>query len=603
VNQKEPFRASTQGLPAGTRLNGIYEIDQMIGAGGMGEIYRSHEIQTGAAIAIKMLLPDVAENETALALFRREAAALHNLPHDAIVRYFLFTVEPVLLRPYLAMEFVDGRSLSDMLQDGPLPFDAIVKLLRRVASGLQAAHDRGIIHRDVSPDNIIIPHGDVTKAKIIDFGIARSTQLEDPTIIGSGFAGKQNYVSPEQVGLFGGEVTPKSDIYSLGLVLYQAFTGHKLDMGGSQFQLVEKRRSVPDLAAVDPRVRSLLARMLQPDPGHRPASMEEIVNWSFPAPDQPSGKHGTAVRSAISSRASGEARAGRSRLPVIISAIVVLVAAGGLGFYNFYWSTPDQPIRPPPPPLVPSRPSLDAPAVTRPNSLALSPPVAPAPPPEAPATVPPMPPAVDTSRIDRIRGYIERYDGGNCFFILPIAVSQNAAVMEAFAASTANFEAFSDAFKRELGFSPAVGAREVSQAQCAAIRFLRQSRGERARTPRISLTATDVRSGDVLNGNIENIANQNIELLLVSESGQVQNLTSLTKPGTDSLSFSIGMQRNDGPTSAPQLLMVVATPRAIDALKPSQLPGAERLFPQVMSEALGGGLTMATAARYFRLGK
>jgi len=163
------------------------------------------------------------------------------------VRYFLFTVEPVLHVPYLAMEFVDGRSLSDILVDGPLTFEALVKLMRRIASGLQAAHERGIIHRDVSPDNIIVPLGDVTRAKIIDFGIARSTQLGDKTIIGSGFAGKDNYVSPEQVGLYGDEVTAKSDIYSLGLLLFYALTGQKLDMGGSQFQLVEKRRRVPDL--------------------------------------------------------------------------------------------------------------------------------------------------------------------------------------------------------------------------------------------------------------------------------------------------------------------------------------------------------------------
>ena len=98
MDHRESFRSLNRGVPRGTRLNGIYEIDEMIGSGGMGEIYKSHELQTGAAVAIKMLLPDMAENEAALGLFRREAAALHNLPHDAIVRYFLFTVEPTLQR-------------------------------------------------------------------------------------------------------------------------------------------------------------------------------------------------------------------------------------------------------------------------------------------------------------------------------------------------------------------------------------------------------------------------------------------------------------------------------------------------------------------------
>jgi len=138
----------------------------MIGAGGMGEVYKCHEIQTGAAVAIKMLLPDMAENDAALALFRREAAALHHLPHDAIVRLLPFYGRGRRCNGrILAMEFVDGRSLSDILADGPLTFEALVKLMRRIASGLQAAHERGIIHRDVSPDKYLVPLGDVTRAQ------------------------------------------------------------------------------------------------------------------------------------------------------------------------------------------------------------------------------------------------------------------------------------------------------------------------------------------------------------------------------------------------------------------------------------------------------
>ena len=162
---------------------------------------------------------------------------------------------------------------------GPLTFEALVRLMQRVASGLDAAHEHGIIHRDVSPDNIIVPLDDVRRAKIIDFGIARSTQMGDKTIIGSGFAGKDNYASPEQVGLYGNDVTAKSDVYSFGLVLFHALTGQKLDMGGSQFQLVEKRRRVPDLGAVDMRIRPLLERMLQPDPALRP-TMAEVASWT-----------------------------------------------------------------------------------------------------------------------------------------------------------------------------------------------------------------------------------------------------------------------------------------------------------------------------------
>ena len=99
MNPKDPFHPSYRGVPPGTRLNGIYEIDQMIGAGGMGEVYKCHEIQTGAAVAIKMLLPEMAENEAALACSAGRLRRFIILPHEAIVRYFVFTVEPALQRP------------------------------------------------------------------------------------------------------------------------------------------------------------------------------------------------------------------------------------------------------------------------------------------------------------------------------------------------------------------------------------------------------------------------------------------------------------------------------------------------------------------------
>src|SRR5262249_12749231 len=181
-----------------------------------------------------------------------------------IVRYYVFTIEPVLQRAYLAMEFVEGRSLLEILErDGSLPLPAVRALVQRIASGLQVAHEHGIVHRDVSRDNILIPGVDVSHAKIIDFGIARLTESNAGTVIGSGFAGKYNYVSPEQLGLFGGDVTAKSDIYSLGLVLVQALTGRAIDMGGTQFQIIEKRRVLTDLRSIDQRFPPLPETMLQ----------------------------------------------------------------------------------------------------------------------------------------------------------------------------------------------------------------------------------------------------------------------------------------------------------------------------------------------------
>ncbi|WP_374307442.1 bifunctional serine/threonine-protein kinase/formylglycine-generating enzyme family protein [Methylocella sp.] len=259
----------------GTRLNGVYVIDKLIATGGMGQVFVGHAIETADKVAIKMIRPELARSDTYLALFRKEAAALHRAPHDAIVRYYLFTTDPQLGCPYLAMEFVEGEALADVLARGPLPLETVRVLQRRIASGLDVAHRAGVIHRDVSPDNIIIPENDPNRAKIIDFGIARDSKGE-ATVIGGEFAGKSNFVSPEQIGLFGGEVGPQTDVYSLGLTLVAALIGRPLDMEGLPADIVRKRSVVPDLSAVPAEMRPLLARMLEPDPKLRP-SMAEVA--------------------------------------------------------------------------------------------------------------------------------------------------------------------------------------------------------------------------------------------------------------------------------------------------------------------------------------
>ncbi|MGY4477439.1 serine/threonine-protein kinase [Bradyrhizobium sp. USDA 3364] len=597
MTANDPFRSSYRGVPAGTRLNGIYEIEAMIGSGGMGEVYRCREIQTGSPVAVKMLLPDMVENEAALALFRREAAALHNLPHEAIVRYFLFTVEPVLQRPYLAMEFVNGRSLSNMLDDGPLTFEALVKLVRRVASGLQAAHEHGIVHRDVSPDNIIVPLDDVRRAKIIDFGIARSTQMGDKTIIGSGFAGKDNYASPEQVGLYGNDVTAKSDVYSFGLVLFHALTGQKLDMGGSQFQLVEKRRRVPDLGAVDMRIRPLLEKMLQPDPALRP-TMAEIANWGPAGSAQSSAAPLYGFDQLAKSQAGTSApqeraplrRARRIWVGACVAGLLLVLGGGGYTYYRFVWKTSGLAALPPPPKLAgasapPSEPVPSQLARQEPVKLPSQPTATSSPYPDGPG------------RAERIRKYVAQYAGGDCFFILPVAVSSSAAVIEGYGASTAPFDTFDKAFRKEQGFEATVGVRQVNQAQCPAVRFLSQVGSDQTRAPRINLSATELKAGETLNGTVENFANRVVELLMVSDRGEVRSLSYLLKPGIDSLSFALPMER----TTGPQLLLVVAVPRVLDSLRQPRPMAADTFFLQATSEAQRSNVTIIAAARYVML--
>lgn len=271
-------RVDGGGLPAGTQLNGIYEIVKRIGKGGMGEVYAAREIHSGNPMAIKTILPEFSRDQMVLDLFRREASVLNKLHHEAIVGYSVFSVDPQLQRPYLAMEFAYGPSLRERLRRGrALDNDEFDHLRKRIAGGLNVAHKAGIVHRDISPDNIVLVDDNVERAKIIDFGIAKAAG-EEKTILGDQFAGKVSYASPEQIGLGKGKIDGKTDVYALGIVFAEALTAQSLNMGGSQVEGVEKRKRVPDLSHVPAYWRPLVASMLHPNPEKRP-TMSEVAAW------------------------------------------------------------------------------------------------------------------------------------------------------------------------------------------------------------------------------------------------------------------------------------------------------------------------------------
>jgi len=205
-------------LQPGTVLIGTYEITEHINTGGMGEVYRGINIHNDEVVAIKIVLPALAHDAKILSLFQKESTVLRRIAHDAIVRYEVFTIDPGIARPCLVMEFVEGVSLGDHMETGPMPEAQVLALLRRLADGLQVAHRAGVVHRDLSPDNVVLCDGAVESAKIIDFGIAKETTPGGGTLIGGQFAGKPGYVAPEQLGLYESHVTGKSDIYSLGLL-------------------------------------------------------------------------------------------------------------------------------------------------------------------------------------------------------------------------------------------------------------------------------------------------------------------------------------------------------------------------------------------------
>jgi hypothetical protein len=269
------FQAITP-LQPGVVLNNTHRIDQMLGRGGMGEVYRGTNVHTGDQVAIKVIRPELVDDAHMRDLFLREAMALRKIRHPAIVSYEGASAD-ASGRLYLVMDFVEGPSLAQVVAHRPLSPAQIRALRQRLADGLQAAHDQNVVHRDLSPDNIILRGGDLNQATIIDFGIARRMDAPKTSVIGQSFAGKVEYAAPEQFGMFTGVADHRSDIYTLGLVLAAAATGYPLDMGTSPMAAIEARKRVPDLSRVPSELRPGLARMLEPDPAARPQSMREVA--------------------------------------------------------------------------------------------------------------------------------------------------------------------------------------------------------------------------------------------------------------------------------------------------------------------------------------
>src|SRR6516225_5437768 len=200
----------------GTVLAGRYRIAGLLGRGGMGEVYRATDLTLGQAVALKFLPENLARDERALARFYNEVRMARQVTHPNVCRvYDIGHVEDV---HYISMEFVDGEDLASLLRRiGRLPLDKALETGRKLCAGLASAHERGVLHRDLKPANIMIDaRGQVI---ITDFGLAG---LSDQ-VHGDLRSGTPAYMSPEQ--LAGTEVTTKSDIYSLGLVLYELFTG------------------------------------------------------------------------------------------------------------------------------------------------------------------------------------------------------------------------------------------------------------------------------------------------------------------------------------------------------------------------------------------
>ncbi len=273
-----PAPATARKIEIGDVLNHTYEVRRFIARGGMGEVYEGVNVNAeDDRVAIKVMLPHLAADPLVQAMFSKEAKTLTRLRHPGLVQYRLLGREPVLGVTYIVTEFVDGVNLSDVLKTLEATPEDQITLLKRLAAALGAAHELDAVHRDISPDNVLLDGGQLKNAKIIDFGIAKDLDAGAKTIVGDGFAGKLGYVAPEQLGSYGRSVGGWSDVYSLALVMLAVAQKKDVDMGGSLADAFDKRKEVPDLSAAPEELRPILAKMLQPDPANRLRSMDAVL--------------------------------------------------------------------------------------------------------------------------------------------------------------------------------------------------------------------------------------------------------------------------------------------------------------------------------------
>src|ERR671911_388546 len=242
----------------GTLISERYRLEEKIGSGGMSSVYRAFDPTLERWVAIKLMHRDISADPDQLERFRREARAVAQLNHPHVVTVIDAGEDEGA--PYIVFEYVEGETLKDRIRRlGRLPVSEAVAYAIEIARALSAAHGRGIVHRDVKPQNVLVD--EEGSAKVTDFGIARS--IDDTGLTADGrVLGTTDYVSPEQA--LGHDVNGQSDIYSLGIVLYEMLTGDVPFHGENQVSVAMKhvREDLPDVQKVRPEVSARLAAVV-----------------------------------------------------------------------------------------------------------------------------------------------------------------------------------------------------------------------------------------------------------------------------------------------------------------------------------------------------
>jgi serine/threonine-protein kinase len=318
----------------GELIVGRYELEELVGSGGMSNVFRAHDRLLERTVALKILHEQYTRDEDYVERFRREARAVAQLTHPNIVTVIDRGEQDG--RQFIVFEYVHGQNLKELSAHGPLDLREAVGLALQVAHALSFAHARGLVHRDVKPQNVLL--NDDGQAKVTDFGIARSLDVHGVTQTGT-VLGTSDYIAPEQAR--GQKVDPKTDIYSLGAVLYELLTG-EVPFSGDTFVAVAMRHvSEPPPSVLDHRpdcpVRLDLAiqRAMAKDPADRFASMDELgaeLEACLAELDGRDGEGATMIVPPQPRPRPTRPRRERRRFPVGIALIVLLAAllvAGG----------------------------------------------------------------------------------------------------------------------------------------------------------------------------------------------------------------------------------------------------------------------------------
>jgi len=272
----ETIQTPREELTTGSTFAGRYQIIEELGRGGMGKVYKALDKEINAKIALKLIKPEIAADRDTIERFRNELRTARDISHKNICRMYDLGREAG--NYYITMEYVSGEDLKDMIRmSGQLGVGTAVSIARQIAEGLSAAHGRGVVHRDLKPANIMIDRNGVVR--IMDFGIARSTKGKGLTGVGV-MIGTPEYMSPEQVE--GKDVDHRSDIYSLGIILYEMLTGRVPFEGDTPFTVGVKHKSErpeePNKlnAQIPDDLNRLVLRCLEKDRSRRYQSAQEL---------------------------------------------------------------------------------------------------------------------------------------------------------------------------------------------------------------------------------------------------------------------------------------------------------------------------------------